>query len=83
MGQIPFKTIFVYIDFYRQPNLIIAFRHCDDVGTLHIYLFFYRYYPFFFFGNIGVSLLIMALIAIHRLFGVFYGHLLDRVFNQV
>jgi len=42
-----------------------------------------KYYPFFFFGNIGVSVLIMALIAIHRLFGVFYGHLLDRVFNQV
>ena len=26
---------------------------------------------------------VMALIAIHRLFGVFFGHLLDCVFNQV
>jgi hypothetical protein len=42
-----------------------------------------KYYPFFFYGNLGVSVLVMALIAIHRVFGVFYGHLLDRVFNQV
>lgn len=42
-----------------------------------------KYYPFFFFGNVGVSLLIMSLIALHRLFGVFYGHLLDKVFTQV
>merc|ERR1712142_17645 len=42
-----------------------------------------KYHPFFFFGNIGVSMAVMTLISVHRLFGVFYGHLLDRVFNQV
>jgi len=42
-----------------------------------------KYYPFFFFGNIGVSVWTMMLIAMHRVFGVFYGHLLEKVFNQV
>ena len=41
-----------------------------------------HYYPLFFFGNVGVSVLIMMLIAIQRLFGVFYGHLLDIYFNR-
>ena len=42
-----------------------------------------QYYPFFLFGNIGVSVHIMMLIALQRVFGVFYGHLLDVYFNRV
>ena len=42
-----------------------------------------RYFPFFFYGNMGVSLFTMAAIAIHRFFGIFYSHLLEKVFNKV
>ena len=42
-----------------------------------------RYTPFFFFGNIGVSLMIMTLVAVHRFFGIFYSHLLSKCFNKV
>ena len=48
---------------------------CLDIQLCH-------YYPFFLFGNIGVSLYIMVLIALQRLYGVFYGHLLPHVFNK-
>ena len=42
-----------------------------------------QYYPFFLFGNIGVSVQIMMLIALQRVFGVFYGHSLEIYFNRV
>ena len=41
-----------------------------------------QYYPFFLFGNIGVSVMIMMLIALQRVFGVFYGHSLNIYFNR-
>lgn len=41
-----------------------------------------KYTPFFFFGNIGVSLMIMTLVAVHRFFGIFYSHLLSKCFNK-
>ncbi|XP_023343199.1 protein trapped in endoderm-1 [Eurytemora carolleeae] len=40
-----------------------------------------RYFPFFFYGNLGVSIYIMSIIAIYRVFGVFNGHVLNTVFN--
>lgn len=42
-----------------------------------------QYFPFFLFGNIGTSLYIMVLIALQRVFGVYFGHLLDKVFSRV
>ena len=41
-----------------------------------------HYFPLSFFGNIGVSLYMMVLIALQRLHGVFYGHLLPDVFSS-
>ena len=43
---------------------------------------FCEIFPFTFFGNIGVSLYIMVLLAIMRVFGVFNGHLLNKVFSR-
>ena len=48
-----------------------------------IMIMYLRYLPFFFYGNIGVSLMLMTLVALHRFFGVFYSDLLNRFFNRV
>jgi len=41
------------------------------------------YIPFFYYGNIGVSLFIMTLIAVHRVLGVFYGHIINKYFTKM
>ena len=43
----------------------------------------FSYIPFFYYGNIGVSLFIMTLIAVHRVLGVFYGHIINKYFTKV
>jgi len=42
-----------------------------------------KYFPFFFYGNLGVSIYIMALVALHRVFGVFRGPSLNKYFNKM
>ena len=66
---------------YNMPLMAHRFLHR---GCEYMCLDYHmcQYFPFFMFGNIGVSIWIMVLIALQRVFGVFRGHLLERVFSR-
>ena len=82
---------YINIDTFEISNLIAQLKNSSSAhrflhrGCEFMCLDYHlcQYFPFFLFGNIGVSLYIMVLIALQRLFGVFYGHLLDKYFNSI